>query len=74
MALTSDGTHATFPVGYGLSTMSIVSRTGSRPVLSGLDADTSLAAQLAEVTMRQLSTLSTVGTFVADDPSSRPLP
>ena len=72
IALLSDGTHATYPVGYGLATMSIVSRTGIRASIDGLDADTQLAAQLADETIRQLSALSASGAFVPDDPSTRP--
>lgn len=72
VALLSDGTHATFPVAYGLATMSIVSRTGAHLSTDGLDPDTQLAAQLADETIRQLSTLSASGSVVADEPSSRP--
>jgi hypothetical protein len=72
--LLSDGTHATYPVGYGLATMSIVARTGRHPQTDGLDADTALAAQLAEETIRQLANLSVTGGFVADDPGARPRP
>lgn len=70
--LLSDGVHATYPVGYGLATMSLVSRTGITASVEGLDPDTELAARLAEETIRQLSSLSVSGTFVPDDPSSRP--
>jgi hypothetical protein len=69
--LLSDGIHATYPVGYGLATMSFVSRTGIHAPTDGLDADTQLAAELAEETIRQLSTLSVSGAFVPDDPSRR---
>jgi len=72
--LLSDGTHATYPVGYGLATMSVVSRTGLHPSTEGLDADTLLAAQLAEETIRQLSALSVTGVSVPDDPNARPKP
>ena len=44
--LLSDGTHATYPVGYGLATMSVVARTGLHPPTDDLDDDTRLAAQL----------------------------
>jgi hypothetical protein len=70
--LLSDGTHATYPVGFGLATMSVVSRTGASVPTDGLDSDTQLASQLAEETIRQLSSLSVSGTFVQDDPRSRP--
>jgi len=70
--LLSDGVHATFPVGYGLATMSLVSRLGIGASVEGLDPDTRLAAQLAEETIRHLSSLSVSGAFVPDDPSSRP--
>jgi hypothetical protein len=70
--LLSDGTHATYPVGYGLATMSLVSRTGIHAPLDGLDSDTQLAATLAEETIRQLAALSVSGAFIPDDPSSRP--
>jgi hypothetical protein len=72
--LLSDGTHATYPVGYGLATMSVVSRTGLRVPTDGLDADTQLASQLADETIRQLSALSASGVFVPDDPRTRPAP
>ncbi|MDD5306990.1 MAG: hypothetical protein PHU25_06685 [Deltaproteobacteria bacterium] len=72
--LLSDGVHATYPVGYGLATMSVVSRTGLHPSTDGLDSDTLLAAQLAEQTIRQLATLSVTGEPVPDDPSTRPTP
>jgi hypothetical protein len=72
IALLSDGTHATYPVGYGLATMSLVSRTGLHASTDGLDPDTQLAAQVADQTIRQLSTLSISGAFVPDDPSTRP--
>ncbi len=72
VALLGDGTHATFPVGYALATMSIVSRTGAYLSTDGLDPDTRLAAELADETIRQLSTLSASGKVVADDPSTRP--
>jgi hypothetical protein len=70
--LLSDGTHVTYPVGYGLATMSVVSRTGIRPSTDGLDPDTQLAAQLGNETIRQLSALSISGGFVPDDPTKRP--
>jgi hypothetical protein len=70
--LTSDGTHATAPVAYGQATMSIVSRTGITTGTKGLDSDTTLASQLADQTVRQLSSLSVSGLYVPDDPSSRP--
>jgi hypothetical protein len=70
--LTSDGTHATSTVAYGQATMSVVSRTGIHTSTSGLDSDTALSSQLAEETIRQLSTLSVTGAFVADDPTARP--
>jgi hypothetical protein len=66
VSLLSDGTHATYPVGYGLATMSVVSRTGAHVPIDGLDADTQLAAQLGEETIRQLSALSVSGDFVPD--------
>ena len=72
--LLSDGTHATYPVSYGLATMSVVARTGIHPPTDGLDDDSGLAAQLAEETIRQLATLSVTGAFVPDDPSTRPAP
>jgi len=72
--LLSDGTHATYPVGYGLATMSVVARAGIHPSTDGLDDDTRLAAQLAEETIRQLASLSVTGAFVPDDPSTRPTP
>ena len=72
--LLSDGVHATYAVGYGLATMSVVARTGIHPLTDGLDADTGLAAQLAEETIRQLAPLSVTGAFVPDDPSTRPAP
>ncbi len=70
--LTSDGTHATPTVAYGQATMSVVSRTGIHTSTSGLDSDTALSSQLGEETIRQLSSLSVTGTFVSDDPGSRP--
>jgi hypothetical protein len=66
--LTTDGTHATGPVGYGLATMSVVARTGLSPDTSGLDGDTKLAAELAESTIRQLRALSVTGVTVPDAP------
>jgi hypothetical protein len=70
--LLSDGTHATYAVGYGLATMSVVSRTGIHVPTEGLDADTRLAVELADETIRQLSSLSVSGAFVPDDPGTRP--
>jgi hypothetical protein len=70
--LTSDGTHATPAVAYGQTTLSVVSRTGISTSTAGLDPDTTLASQLADQTIRQLSSLSVTGTFVPDDPSTRP--
>ncbi len=72
VSLLSDGTHATYPVGYGLATMSVVSRTGLHLGTEGLDDDTALATRLAEETIRQLSSLSVTGDPIPDDPSSRP--
>jgi hypothetical protein len=72
--LLSDGVHATYPAGYGLATMSLVSATGLRASTTGLDADTELAAQLADETIRQLSALSVTKAFVPDDPATRPGP
>ena len=74
MQLLSAGTHAPYPVGYGLATMSVVSRTGIDPQTDGLDDDTRLAATLAAETIRQLAALSVTGAFVPDDPSTRPAP
>jgi hypothetical protein len=70
--LLSDGTHATYPVGYGLATMSVVSRTAASAATEGLDPDTELAATLAEETIRQLAALSVTGASVPDDPNARP--
>ncbi len=70
--LTSDGTHTTYPVGYALATMSVVSRLGRHVPTTGLDADTERAAAIAEETIRQLSSLSATGEFVPDLPSARP--
>ncbi|MFI5302756.1 MAG: hypothetical protein ACHREM_32095, partial [Polyangiales bacterium] len=70
--LTSDGVHATYPVSYGLAIMSLVSRTGLSVPTTGLDALTTRASGFAEETIRQLSTLSVSGAFVADDPGTRP--
>ena len=66
------GVHATYPVGYALAAMSVVSRLGQHLPTSGLDAETALAATTAEVLIRQLATLSAIGEFVPDDPTSRP--
>lgn len=71
ISLLSDGVHATYPVGYGMATMSVVSSTGLHATTDGLDADTQLAAQLADETIRQLSALSVTGAFVPDDPATR---
>jgi hypothetical protein len=68
VALLTDGTHATYPVGYGLATMSLVARTGVHFSTDGLDSDTALAAMLAEETIRQLAALSVTGAYVPDDP------
>jgi hypothetical protein len=70
--LLSDGVHATYPVGYGLATMSLVSRTGIHASSDGLDSDTQLAKTLAEETIEQLASLSVTGSFVPDDPATRP--
>jgi hypothetical protein len=64
--LLSDGVHATYPVGYGLAVMSVVSRTGACPPVDGLDDDTKAASQVACETVRQLSALSVSGDFVPD--------
>jgi hypothetical protein len=70
--LTSDGTHATYPVSYGLAAMSVESRTSLQIPTAGLDADTVAAVGFADETLRQLSSLSQWGTYVADDPTTRP--
>ncbi len=72
LMLTSDGTHATDTVNWGLVTMSIVSRTGSATYTGDLDSNSQLASQLGDETIRQLSTLSEDGTYVPDDPAARP--
>lgn len=72
IALTTDGTHVTPPVGWALATMSVVSRTGMTPSSDGLDADTTLAARVGVETVRQLASLSTTGAYVPDDPATRP--
>jgi len=68
--LLADGIHPTYPVGYGLATMSLVSRTGRQPSAAGLDPDTALASTLAGETIRQLASLSGSGEFVPDVPTS----
>lgn len=70
--LTSDGTHVTYPVGYGLAAMSIESRTSWMAPTRDLDADTAAAVEFADETIRQLSSLSQWGTYVPDDPMTRP--
>jgi hypothetical protein len=70
--LLSDGVHATYPVAYGLASMSAVSRTGLHVPTDGLAPDAELAARLADETIRQLSSLSVTGSFVPDDPATRP--
>ena len=72
VALTSDGTHATYPVGYGLAAMSVISRTSLQVPTDGLDQDTRAAVRLADETIRQLSALSQTGIPVPDDPATRP--
>lgn len=72
IALTSDGTHATYPVGYALATLSVVSRTSLTVPTAGLDADTAAGVGFATETIRHLSSLSQWGTFVPDDPATRP--
>ncbi len=70
--LTSDGTHATFPVSYGLAAMSFESRTSLSVPTADLDADTAAAVGFADETIRQLSSLSQSGVYVPDDPTTRP--
>jgi hypothetical protein len=70
--LTSDGTHATYPVGYALAAMSVFSRTSRAIPTKGLDQDTVAAVGFATDTIRQLSAMSRWGTFVPDDPATRP--
>jgi hypothetical protein len=70
--LTSDGTHATYPVGYALAAMSVFSRTSRVVPTAGLDADTAAAVGYSMETIRHLSAMSQWGTFVADDPATRP--
>ena len=70
--LTSDGTHATFPVGYTLASLSIVSRTSREIPTGGLDADTAAGVAIADETVRQLASLSQWSKFIPDDPATRP--
>lgn len=72
--LTQDGTHASIPVVYGQTAMSIVSRTGMEIPTDGLDDSSRLAVRLAEDVIRQLSSLSSSGEFVKDAPTARPKP
>jgi hypothetical protein len=72
VALTSDGTHATYPVGFSLAAMSVLSRTSLLVPVDGLDDDTAAAVGLAAETIRQVAALSQWGTHVPDDPATRP--
>ncbi len=70
--ITSDGIHATYPVSFALAAMSVQSRTSLLVPTDGLDDDTAAAVLFGDETLRQLSSLSQWGTFVADDPATRP--
>jgi hypothetical protein len=72
VAITSDGIHATYPVGFGLTAMSVESRTPLMVPTDGLDDDTAAAVTFGDETLRQLSSMSQWGTFVPDDPETRP--
>jgi len=70
--LLSDGTHATTAVQTGLAAMSYVARTGRTPSTDGLDATSTRASAIGAVLVAQLSSLSRTGTYVPDDPATRP--
>ena len=70
--LLTDGVHATSAVQSGMAAMSFYSRTGIEPSTDEVDEETATAMALGISTIQQLSTLSSSGEPVVDDPESRP--